>query len=76
MYIALDDIHRCRCCARWIRCVAGCRVVAKDVSGVLRFIGRVHFEGKEWCGIELDQPQGTCDGVVGGKDFRLFDWLI
>lgn len=34
--------------------------------GVLRYAGMVHFEGGEWCGVELDQALGTNNGAING----------
>ena len=40
--------------------------MAKERVGTLRYVGRVHFEQGEFCGIELDQKGGTNNGSVGG----------
>jgi len=41
------------------------RVVVNQRCGVLRYVGNVHFEPGEWCGIELDSPSGKNNGSVG-----------
>jgi len=51
----------------------GCRVTLEDKrTGVVRFIGPVHFRPGVIAGIELDDPHvGTSDGSVNG--WRYFD---
>ena len=43
----------------------GSRVTVGGVKqGILRFLGRVHFMEGDWCGVELDEPEGLHDGTV------------
>lgn len=43
----------------------GSHVVVGGVKeGILRFLGRVHFMEGDWCGVELDEPDGLHDGTV------------
>lgn len=44
-------------------------IVLGEKRGFLRFIGPTHFESGEWCGIELDLPEGKNDGRVEGEDY-------
>lgn len=41
------------------------RVIVNQRCGILRYVGNVHFEPGEWCGIELDAPSGKNNGSVG-----------
>jgi hypothetical protein len=34
--------------------------------GTLRFYGHTELGGGDWCGIELDRPEGLNDGSVRG----------
>ncbi|ELT91764.1 hypothetical protein CAPTEDRAFT_49962, partial [Capitella teleta] len=48
----------------------GDRVLISGVKpGVLRYLGNVHFAEGEWCGIELDEPEGKHNGEVEGKKY-------
>ncbi|XP_033230832.1 restin homolog isoform X2 [Belonocnema kinseyi] len=40
-------------------------------TGVLRFLGTTEFAPGEWCGVELDEPQGKNDGSV--NETRYFE---
>lgn len=44
-------------------------LVFGDRRGFLRYIGPTHFEAGEWCGIELDLPEGKNDGSIEGTDY-------
>jgi hypothetical protein len=44
-------------------------LVFGEKKGILRFIGSTHFESGEWCGIELDLPEGKNDGQILGTDY-------
>lgn len=44
-------------------------VVFGDKRGFLRYIGPTHFESGDWCGIELDLPEGKNDGRVEDTDY-------
>ncbi|XP_045475291.1 restin homolog [Harmonia axyridis] len=44
----------------------GRRVLAAGKVGILRFVGKVHFAGDIWCGIELDTDVGKNDGSIDG----------
>ena len=44
-------------------------LVFGDKRGFLRFIGATHFESGEWCGVELDLPEGKNDGRIEGQDY-------
>ena len=44
-------------------------LVFGDRRGFLRYIGPTHFETGEWCGIELDLPEGKNDGRIEGTDY-------
>ena len=39
-------------------CISGVK------CGILRYFGKTHFAEGEWCGIELEEPDGKHDGVV------------
>ncbi|KAK2150521.1 hypothetical protein LSH36_402g03045 [Paralvinella palmiformis] len=38
-------------------------------TGVVRFYGRTHFADGDWCGIELDEPEGRHDGLIEGTRY-------
>lgn len=44
-------------------------IVFGEKRGILRYIGPTHFESGEWCGIELDLPDGKNDGRVQDTDY-------
>lgn len=45
--------------------VVGNRVLVNGIkSGTLRYIGSVKFAQGDFCGVELDQPEGKHDGQV------------
>ena len=44
-------------------------LVFGEKRGILRYIGPTHFESGEWCGIELDLPEGKNDGRVEAVDY-------
>ncbi len=44
-------------------------IIAGIKTGRLRYIGPAHFTEGEWCGIELDEPDGKHDGIVEGKRY-------
>ena len=44
-------------------------LVFGEKRGLLRYIGPTHFESGEWCGIELDLPEGKNDGQIEGTDY-------
>ncbi|CAF3924289.1 unnamed protein product [Rotaria sordida] len=49
----------------------GNRVLVNGLkSGILRYIGTVKFADGQFCGVELDQPDGKHDGQI--KDVRYF----
>ena len=33
------------------------------------FLGPTHFESGEWCGVELDLPEGKNNGQISGTDY-------
>ena len=40
-----------------------------EKRGVLRYIGPTHFESGEWCGVELDLPEGKNNGVIESTEY-------
>ena len=40
-----------------------------EKRGILRYIGPTHFESGEWCGVELDLPEGKNNGQISGTDY-------
>jgi hypothetical protein len=44
-------------------------LVFGDKRGILRYIGPTHFESGEWCGVELDLPEGKNNGQISGTDY-------
>jgi hypothetical protein len=36
------------------------------LKGLIRYVGPVHWDQEDWVGIELDSPQGTCNGTIQG----------
>ena len=46
-------------------------LVFGEKRGFLRYIGATHFESGEWCGVELDLPEGKNDGRIEGQDYFL-----
>lgn len=40
--------------------------VGNEQTGILHFVGEVHFTAGVWCGVELDEPVGKHDGLVKG----------
>jgi len=44
-------------------------VIFGEKRGILRFIGPTHFESGEWCGIELDLPEGKNNGAIESTEY-------
>jgi len=44
-------------------------VVSGTKSGIIVFIGEVHFSSGEWAGVVLDTPTGKNDGKIGGRRY-------
>ena len=44
-------------------------VVGGAKYGTVRYFGATHFAVGEWCGIELDEPDGKHNGEVDGKKY-------
>jgi len=44
----------------------GVTVQYQDKIGIVKYIGRVHFQPEVWVGIELPGPDGKNDGSVNG----------
>merc|ERR1712223_784454 len=44
-------------------------LVFGEKRGILRYIGPTHFESGEWCGVELDLPEGKNNGQISGTDY-------
>ena len=40
-----------------------------EKRGILRYIGPTHFESGEWCGIELDLPEGKNNGAIESTEY-------
>ncbi|CAF1372163.1 unnamed protein product, partial [Didymodactylos carnosus] len=52
--------------------IVGCRVQIGGLkTGILRYVGSVHFAQGQFCGIELDEPDGKHNGEV--QNIRYFD---
>ncbi|CAH1185100.1 unnamed protein product [Phyllotreta striolata] len=47
-------------------CSVGNPVRVGTKTGILRYVGRVHFAEGPWCGVELFEPLGKNDGAVEG----------
>ena len=47
-----------------------------EKRGILRYIGPTHFESGEWCGIELDLPEGKNNGIIGIFIFYKINYSI
>lgn len=46
----------------------GIRVwLSGDRTGIVRFLGKPHFQEGIWAGIELDESKGKNDGSVEGQ---------
>ncbi|KAI9356687.1 hypothetical protein BD770DRAFT_411220 [Pilaira anomala] len=39
------------------------------IIGIVKFIGKVHFDSGEWLGIELSSRVGNTDGIMDGKRY-------
>ena len=44
-------------------------VIFGEKRGILRYIGPTHFESGEWCGIELDLPEGKNNGAIESTEY-------
>jgi len=47
----------------------GQKVTWKDMTGTVKYVGKVDFSQGTWVGIELDEQKGLHDGSVFGKSY-------
>ena len=45
------------------------RIKAKNLEGIVRFVGQTKFASGKWIGIELHTPEGKNDGTVKGEAY-------
>lgn len=45
------------------------RLKGRDMQGTLRYLGETNFSCNQWAGVELDLPEGDCDGSLVGQRY-------
>lgn len=51
-------------------------ISAKNIRGVIAFIGKTSFAAGKWIGVILDEPKGKNDGSVQGVEYFKVHHLI